>query len=269
MATITLTGNTNYSALTVANNDTIALAGFRLTLDVVPSQTGVSVTTVGTAGTVVFGLVTSYPLVGWTLTAGTGILISSIASGVTVGAAVVGGSATNVATVNTNNGIISGSVTGGSASGANGVAVNNGIISGAVTTGSVSGAFGVSSNNGTISGSVTGGSASGAYGVNANNGTISGSVTGGSVSGAYGVATNNGNCIGGLTNATGSAVLTWRGSAHIVNGPLSAITFPSTITTLYSLFGAMSGSATVDPATTVITLSVPRPSSPFLQQVIG
>lgn len=363
MATITLGADTNYSALSVSNGDTIALAGFQLTFDVVPSETGVIVTTVGSAGKVVFGLVTAYPLVGWSMTAGTTALITSIASGVTVGAnlkggtsfgaaavltndgtisgtvtagtgpgtvgvsinngtisgtvtgsasvgstvgvitnnglisgSVVGGGITSASGVNTNSvtGIISGSVTGGSGGNARGINSNQGVVSGACLAGTGSGAsaistntglvsgnvsgigitntYAISSNIGTVTGNVTGGSVAGAYAIfNNQSGVISGLVTGGSAVGAFAINSNNGSCIGGLVDSVGYAI----GSTSItsnavlfVNGPLTTITFPSTVSTIYSLFGPLNPSAVVDPATTVITLK-DSTFNPFHSRAFG
>ena len=52
MATITLAANTTYSALTIADDDVIDLAGYLLTVNAQPGETGISITSPGTAGSV-------------------------------------------------------------------------------------------------------------------------------------------------------------------------------------------------------------------------
>jgi hypothetical protein len=306
MATITLVANTNYSAIVgLANGDTIALSGFRLTIDAQPTHTGIFVTTVGTSGTVVVS--GSYNMSTWSFTAGTSQLITTFPAGATAGT-VTGGSVGGANGITTNNGIVldargggasapginanNGTVTtatGGSASGSHGVLTNNsaGVI-GTAVGGSVNNAQGCSTNSGTITAAnggstinsaavginngiittATGGSAQSANGVNTNNGTVTTAV-GGSVANAVGVATNNGLTLN-LTDAFANAVSTWLGRSTFVFGPGVVGTIKSPITTIYSL-GAMNPAATLPSGVTVIRLSegTARPSNPFLQQVIG
>lgn len=118
MATYTLTQNEDWSSIkgSIANDDTVALAGYELTLDEEPTLTGIIVTTTATAGTVVID--GAYDISTWSLTAGTGVLIATIPSGCDIG-----------------------SLTGGSASGARGCVYNYGTIT-TCTGGSESGAYG-------------------------------------------------------------------------------------------------------------------------------
>ncbi len=290
MATITLVANTNYSALVgLANGDTIALAGFRLTIDAQPTHTGIFVTTVGTAGTVVVN--SSYNMSTWSFTAGKGTLIATFPTGATAGTVTGGtsgganGITTNNGTVinvvggssaangiSTNNGTVS-TATGGSASGGHAVATNG--VSGVISTaagGSVNNAQGCSTNNGSITAAnggttsnstavatnngiittATGGSATSANGVGTNNGTVTTAV-GGSVANAFGVTTNNGLVLN-LTDAFANAVSVWNGRSTFVFGPGVAGTIKSPITTIYSL-GAMNPAATLPGGATVVTLS--------------
>jgi hypothetical protein len=225
MATVALTANTNVSALTLANDDTIDLAGFQLNFDVQPTVTGIQVITPGTAGTCVFPVACVIPT--WSFTAGTGVLISILPANCEIGS-VTGGSASNATGVLTNSGLISGTVTGGavgnaagvnnnflgtisgnvvggSATSAHGVNANNSLITGDVMAGSAGSAAGVSTNNRTITGSVTGGAVSFAFAVGVNAGTITGPVTGGSAANASGVSTNNGTILGVVTGGSSSA----------------------------------------------------------------
>lgn len=264
MATVTLSANTNYSALTVANGDTIELAGFTLNFDVVPAETGVIVQTPGTTGKLTFVLTTTYPLTGWTMTAGTDTLIASVSAGQDIGGSILGGSSGNKYGVGTNNGTLN-SVARGSATNAYGCNVNNGTIA-------TAGSWGVGTNNGTV-GSATGGAftsgvvtnngyvaaASGGTGANSvgvmtNNGTV-GSSTGGSGSGSHGVSTCNGMITGAMTDATGKAVNTWNGSTCFVDGPNCNAVIPNNMQTIYSL-GALSGGATISGTATVIELDL-------------
>jgi fibronectin-binding autotransporter adhesin len=269
MATITLTANTNYSALSVANGDTIDLAGFVLTLDVQPTETDVQVTTPGTSGNVVFS--SAWDLSTWDFFAGTGatgVLISSLPSGSTIRSA-TGGTGTNSICVTTNNGAIV-TVNGGTGNGSRGVTTNNGTITtanggsngnangvttnnGTVTTanGGTNTAVGVFINNGTVT-TANGGSVVNSTGVTTNNGTVT-TANGGTNATAYGIITNNGLCLR-LSDSTGRGVNEWRGSRCFVEGPHIAGVIPNNIKTVYSL-GTLSGSATIANDATVITLS--------------
>jgi hypothetical protein len=226
MATITLTGDTNYSALSVANGDTIDCAGFVLTLDVQPTETGVQVTSPGTNGRVVFS--DGWNLSTWDFFAGastTAGMISTLPSGATI-KSMTAGASTNAYGINTNNGTVI-SLTSGSGSAAVGILTNNGTVttatggsggggarcvftnsaSGVITTligGPSGGATGCNTNNGTI-GTAT---ASGVAAVETNNGTIT-TATGGSASAANGCNTNS-------VGATIASVI--GGSANNANG---------------------------------------------------
>jgi len=190
----------------------------------------------------------------------------------TITGGLTGGSGATAFAVNINSGTITGSVTGGSVVGAAGIQTNTGLISGNVFGTSTAGVFSVTNNNGTITGNVTGGSAANCDAVSINSGTITGLCTGGTNSTANAVQNNYGNCIGGLVDSTANAVAVFTGTTHLVHGPLTQVTIPATITTLYSLFGPLHASAVVGPGTTVTVLQTggsTRPSNPFLQQVIG
>jgi hypothetical protein len=275
MATITLTANTNYSALSVANGDTIDLAGFALTFDVNPAETGVIVQSPGTNGTIAIGSPSTYDFSGWSFTAGNVSLLSTLAAGKTVGGTWTGGAA-NTRAIVTNNGIINGSVRGGAGVNSYGVNTNAGIINGNVLAQNGQAAFGVSFNSGTINGNVTGGSVSGGSGVNNNLGLIIGDVIGGTGFNCTGVASNTGSIIGTITGGTGS-IAHGVGSCWgivdgaIVNGTATAIgtyppvffcrgdllqtTIPSTVQRLYS-FGAINPLATNNAiATTILSTS--------------
>jgi hypothetical protein len=331
MATVTLTANTDVSALSLDDDDTIDLAGFVLTFDVQPTATGIQVTTPGTNGTCVFPVACVIPT--WDFFAGTSVMIGTLPANCEIGG-VTGGTAASAECVITNNGIISGNVFGNTADFTRGVRINNGTITGNITSssgnrsfgvqdnngtingdlfgiaaaavelntgtilgsafagsgpglisnsgtltgnavggsvalshgvatnigeiggvavgGSVNAARGCQTNNGTIRGGVVGGSATTADGVQTNNGTIEGMVIGGTL--APGIATNSGAVIGGLQNAAGFAILNWRGSIVILNGPLTEVAIPSTITTIYSI-GPLSELATIPEGVEVITLS--------------
>lgn len=237
MATVTLSANTNYSALTVANGDTIELAGFTLNFDVVPAETGVIVQTPGTTGKLTFALTTTYPLTGWVMTAGTGPLIATVASGQTIGGKIIGGTAalargvttiaaggavnevqggtaTSTEGVLTNNGTVASATGGSNGSSCHGVGTNaSGGVVAAAYGGSASGAHGVSINaSGATVAAAYGGSVTGTQGVGTNNGTV-GASTGGSAASANGVGTNNGTAgdVTGGTNATAYGVAACNG----------------------------------------------------------
>jgi len=291
MATITLAANTNVSALSLANDDTIDLAGFELTFDVEPTVTGIQVTTPGTAGTCVFPVACVIPT--WDFLAGTGAMIATLPANCEIGG-VTGGSIANIFGVNINNGTVN-TANAGDATGANGVRTNNGTVTtanggsvgganavnlnnGTVTTangGSVGNANGINANNGTVTtanggsavntrgintnnGTVTtanGGSVNGANGINANNGTV-GRANGGSNAGSIGVSINNGTCLRAFDN-TGPAILTSRGDFKLVIGPEFQTTIDNPagdLTTIYSI-GPLSELATIPAGVQVITLS--------------
>jgi hypothetical protein len=278
MAVITLTANTNYSALSVADGDIIELNGFQLTLDVNPTAQNIIVTAAGNAGTLVLGAPSVFDCVGWTYQAGTTSIIPSIGIDKTLGGiSVTAGSVANARGISILNGVFLGDVIGGSVNNAPGCNQNFGIIKGHAIGGSVSGAHGIATNNGTTEGNAVGGSASGAYGVNINNGTILGDCVagtggagrnglqnnGGIVLGlAIGSATDNANginansgLVGGIIDNTGKGIETYRGSVLFVGGADVSATIPATVKTIYSLFGPLSGSAIIAPGTEVIELS--------------
>lgn len=272
MATITLTANTNVSALSLSNDDTIDLAGFQLNMDVQPTVTGIQVISPGTAGTVVFPVACLIPT--WSFSAGTANMIVTLPANCEIGA-VTGGSG-GTACVTTNNGRISGVVSGsatstvrgvftnsatgvisgpcvGGSGGANaaGVQDNNGRITGPVTGAPVGASRGVATNNGTISGAVTASAA--AHAVLTNNGIITGMVMGDTTSTRQGVNANNGSCIGGLKDNVGTAIGTFTGQVMVVNGPLTEIAFPATIRTIYTLGGPLNPNSTFASGTTIVT----------------
>jgi hypothetical protein len=216
MATITLVANTNVSALTLANGDTIDLAGFQLNFDVQPTATGIQVITPGTAGTCAFPVACVIPT--WSFTAGTGTLIATLPANCEIGS-VTGGTGLNADGINTNNGTVSVSVTGGSGNAAMGVRTNNSTISGTVTGGTNTNAFGVNTNSttGVISGNVSPG---GNFGVSVNNGLISGNCNVG-VSGGLCVVTNNNRITGNVTagSTSGAAIQVNNGE---ISGTLTA-----------------------------------------------
>jgi len=219
VAVITLVANTDYSALSVADGDTIALSTFTLNLDAIPAQINVIVSTAST-GKMTLLSATNYPLTGWTMTAGTGALIASVPVGTTLGGTLIGGSAGSAFGCTTNSGTIT-HCKGGAFNGAVGVSTNNGTITTAAG-GTVNGGHGCSFNNGTITNAnagftsivthgcttnnasglivnATGGGTNFSQGCVTNNGTIT-NCTGGSFNNAFGVSTNNGtitNCTGG------------------------------------------------------------------------
>ena len=249
MATHTLVANTNSSALTLADGDTIELAGYQLTIDAEPTATGITVQTPATAGTVTIS--GGYDLSTWSFTAGTTILISTVPSGCVVGT-VTGGSANNARGVSTNNGTVT-TATGGSANGAHGVANNYSTITTA-TGGSASGTSGVNSNWSTIT-TATGGSASTAYGVNVNFSSVT-TATGGSASTAYGVSVNHSTVLRAYDDVA-PATNEFYGDFKLVVGPEFRSSFTdtrNTITTIYSI-GELSPLATIPVGVVVITLS--------------
>lgn len=229
----TLIADTNLSSLTLANGDSIALAGWQLTIDNLPTATGIDVSTVGTAGKVAFsGTGVDAQLPTWSFTAGTGPLISLVPSGVWIG-----------------------TVNGGSASAAYGVNSNTGTVTTA-NGGSVNGAYGVKNNTGTVT-TANGSSASDAYGVK-NNYCLVVLATGGSGSStAYGVFSSWGEVLS-VTPGTSRAVGSFSGDIKFIFGPtFNGVFTPSSTaatTTIYSV-GAVSGSATIPGDITVIELS--------------
>lgn len=147
MATVTLIANTNYSALTLANDDTIDCAGFVLTLNIQPTHTGIQVTSPGTAGTVVFSGAWLLPT--WDFFAGAngfGGMIGTLPTGATIK-----------------------SITGGSASNGTGIATNNGTVTTA-NGGTFGSGLGVGTNNGTVTLALGGSGGVANHGVSTNNG---------------------------------------------------------------------------------------------------
>lgn len=257
MATVTLGANANISALTFANNDTIALAGFTLNFDVSPSQTGVSVTSVGSAGKITLGAPSSYPLTGWQFTAGTGPLLASLAAGKSFGGNATGGTASGAHAVAANYGNLTGNMKGGSAANACGCYINysTGVIAGTLTGGSANTAYGTLANEGKITGGVVGGSVAGAHGVSHHRSIAMGLVTGGSAVGSFGIDNCLGVALGGIVPGVGLAIGSYGGDTILLNGPLCQSVLPASLATIYSLFGPISPLATVNPGTQVIVLS--------------
>jgi hypothetical protein len=186
--TTTLTEDTTYSTLMIMSYDTIDLAGYVLTIDSQPYESGIVITSPGTAGSVT--LSGGYDLSTWSMTAGTGVLIATIPSDTELD-----------------------SLTGGSATSAYGCTDNYGTIT-TCTGGSGTNARGCNSNYGTIT-TCTGGTGTNAYGCNANysSGGLIPSIgiittcSGGSVANSLGCNANYGTittCTGGAgTNAHG------------------------------------------------------------------
>jgi hypothetical protein len=249
MATITLTGNTNVSALSLANNDTIDLAGFVLTFNAQPAVTGIQVTTPGTAGTCVFSVTCVIPT--WGFFAGTVALISSLPVGCSIGSA-TGGTGAFSRGVVTNEGEV-GVATGGSGGNSQGVATNNAKV-GVAIGGTGTNVSGVAINNGTIE-TATGAGGGGTHGVQSNNGTVV-TANGGSSVSSRGVSANNGTVLRAF-DSVGLAIDISRGDFKLVNGPdfQTTINNPNNdITTIYSI-GPLSNLATVPVGATVIELS--------------
>lgn len=192
MTTHTLVANTGVSSLSLINGDSIALAGFTLNMDVVPTATGISVTSSGTAGKMTFPLSSNYTLSGWRMAAGSGPLIANVGSGTTIGGNIIAGSGNSAYGININSGIITGTITGGIGLNAYGVSTNAAIgrITGNIYGGSGTFPHGVNTNNGLISGNVYGGLSTNSFGINTNNGTINGVA-----SGNIGKAINTNNAI--------------------------------------------------------------------------
>jgi len=286
MATFTLTANSDYSAIkgSLANNDTIDCAGFRLTVDEQPALTGIAVTSPGTAGRMTVS--GAYDMSTWSITAGTAALIDgTFPSGATLGSA-TGGSAANANGIATNAGTVT-TATGGSATNAHGISINGGTVTTAtggsannrgvnINNGIVTNADGrgIENNNGTVTNatggsgisaiafnngtveSATGGSANNGHGVGDNRGTVL-SATGGSNAGAHGVNTNLA-IVFAADDATGFGVNNSFSAIKVVDGPnykSRIITSgASPVTTVYSI-GTLSNLADLDPGITVITVN--------------
>lgn len=246
MATITLTGNTNVSALTIANGDTIDLAGFALTLNVQPTATTISVVSPGTAGTVSFSGAWVIPT--WSFTAGTVRMIETLPAGASIGTA-TGGTATNAQAVGTNSGSIL-SCVGGTGTNTFGCSLNGSGATIGTSRGGV-GASGVNSNLGYIDVS-TGSLTNAFHGCGGNSGTV-GKAVGGSVANAFGVSESPGIVLR-LTDATARAINVFRGNTVFVLGPEVLGTIASPITQIYS-FGRMNDAATLPIGSTLFELS--------------
>jgi hypothetical protein len=195
MATITLAANTNVSALTLANGDTINCNGFRLTIDVQPAQTNVNVISPGTNGTLAIS--GAWNLSTWDFTAGTALMLDTLPAGVSVGT-VTGGSSSNARVFNNNNGTINNLVHGSDNNTGIGTNTAIGTIVNCTGSATVTSGHGCSVNNGIIV-NANGGQANNAKGVLSNNGTIT-NATGGGHATAGGVGFNNNrivNCYAG------------------------------------------------------------------------
>lgn len=210
MATITLVADTNYSALSVADGDTINCNGFRLTINQQPAAINIVVNTPAKAGKVTVS--GPYDLSTWSFFAGTAIMFDTAAVpvGCIIGS-VTGGSSLSAACVVSNEGTILNAY-GGTNVNAHGLSTNLGFATVHNAYGSTShSAHGVNSNN--ESGVVLCAYGATGNGLNTNNGVVglaragltgtgdgistnTGSVDiaqGGGVIGAQGVLTNNGN----------------------------------------------------------------------------
>jgi len=270
MATITLTANTNVSALSLANDDTIDLAGFQLNFDVQPTVTGIQVTSPGTAGTCVFPVACVIPT--WDFFAGTiGLtgMIATLPSNCEIGN-ITGGTSTSAYGINTNNGVVNHS-RGGSGNNSRGINTNNGTVA-LAQGGSNSNAFGIGNNEG-ICCEAIGGTFANAFGISTNNRKLT-SITGGTVAGANGVNTCNtpvesvtgGSVVNShgvnimfsfslrITDTDATAVNSWRSSSTLVSGPDCNGTIKTPVETIYSI-GPMSESAILPAGATVIELS--------------
>lgn len=246
MTTHTLVANTDYSSLTVANGDTIELAGYTLNFDVVPTETGVIVQTPATTGKLTFALTTTYPLTGWVMTAGTGPLIATVASGQEIGGKIIGGTAAGARGVTT---IAAGGavneVQGGTATSTEGVLTNNGTVASATGGSSGSSCHGVSTNaSGGVVAAAYGGIANGAHGVGTNaSGATVAAAYGGSVAGAQGVSANNGT-VGASTGgsaASTSGVINNNGTVGSATGGTHATAY-GVATCIGMITGAMTDS---------------------------
>lgn len=258
MTTYTLAANTNVSALTLVDGDTIDCNGFKLSIDVQPTAININVGSPLKNGTVDFtGTGLTANLSTWTFTAGGAIMISSLPAGVTIGNAWGSATAGRVC-VGSNFGTILNARGGAYAAGiGHGVNINFGTITTAWGN-SFPGvlAYGVNSNLGTIGfargdngaacntnfgiiNEAFGGSvSSNSRGIVTNNGVV-GTATGGSVFGAVGMLNNNGQvdrAVGGsiagafgvdvnncqvfrATDNACRAVNDWNGTTKFVFGP--------------------------------------------------
>lgn len=272
MAIITLTANTNYSAIVgLVNGDTIRCGTFRLTVDVQPTHTNITVDSPGTAGRMTVN--GAFDLSTWAIFAGTVALIDgTLPAGAHLGS-VQGGTGSNSFGVNTNNGTIT-TATGGTGQASYGVSTNDGsIVNANGGAGFLTISHGVNINNSTIT-NATGGSGRSANGVGTNNGTVI-KATGGTASpDAYGIGLNRATCLQAF-NAASRAINVSRGDAKLVDGPNFRTTIDqtnNTIATIYTFNGPLHASAVVPAGTTVIELgaggSTSRPANPFRQQVI-
>lgn len=277
MTTHVLAANTNVSAMSLVDGDTIDCNGFKLSIDVQPSAILVTVQSPGKAGTVEFigaGVTANLPT--WTFATGSTTMIGTIPVGVIVGTVVAGsingrngvtinngtvinafggsGAAFNAFGVSTNNGVITNS---NGVSGP-GCSINHGTVQNATAGSGTALARGVVTNNGTVS-LATGGAIADACGVGANNGVVL-SAVGGSAAGTFGVFYSPGMTLRSADNV-GRGVGDWNGSTKFVIGPeftgaivLGSLSL-SPLATLYSL-GTISPLATVPPSVTIITLRV-------------
>ena len=225
MAVITLVANTDYSALSVADGDTIALSTFTLNLDAIPAQINVIVSTSST-GKMTLLSATNYPLTGWTMTAGTGPLIDSVPSGTTLGGTLIGGATSSGIGCTTNSGTIT-NCTGGTGGNSFGCITNSGTITNCTGGSGTSFSYGCQTNNGTIT-TCVGGTAGNSVGCGINNATIT-TLSGGANSGSVGVVINS------ITGTIGTVV----GGSGI--GTVGVLTNNGTIT--QSTGGGVSGTS--------------------------
>lgn len=285
MTTYTLASNTNVSALTLVDGDTIDCNGFELSIDTQPTAINISVTSPLKNGTTKFvtGGMTAN-LSTWSFLAGFLTMIQTVPAGVTIGS-VTAGSIGGRHGVQINYGTITNATGGASplsygvvnnagrivnamgASGA-GCSSNTGIVENAIASNAGSAGYGVTTNAGKVL-IATGGAFPG---VGTNNNLVITAI-GGLTSVGFGVWNNYGQVLGCIDNAL-SGISDNFGDTKFVSGPdfQGVLSFTSTVlpvTTLYSI-GPLSPLATIPPGVTVVTLKVDSGDTTedqFLRQV--
>ncbi|TWU15954.1 hypothetical protein [Allorhodopirellula heiligendammensis] len=257
MATVTLAANANYSALTVADGDTIELAGYTLTLDVNPAEMDVTVQTPGAAGKIALGAPLVYDLPGWSLIAGTGHMLPTLAVDKTVGGQWYGGTnGSNSCGVYVCQGTIRGGVTGGPSPGSSGCYVTQGTIEGDVRPNdTVGGSYGIYASDGVVLGDVYGGSIPNAQGISQNRSVVTGKLVGGSAASSYAIGNNSGSILGPVLDGVARAIGYSPGRVLVLNGRDCEGIIPSTVKTIYSILGPINPLAYVTPGTEIIVLS--------------
>lgn len=256
----TLSANTNYSALSLSNGETIELAGFQLTIDAQPTETGIVVQTPGTAGKVVIS--GAYDLSTWSFTAGTVTLIDTVPADCVIGS-LTAGSASSARGCSNNYGTLT-SCTGGSGGSSYGCFANYGTLT-LCTGGSGLYSWGCHTNYTTII-SCAGGSVQYSYGCNNNYGTLT-SCTGGSFSSANGCYINYGQVLK-ASDGVASAVYLFRGGVKFVVGTdfhstIISDTNYESLHTLYTI-GPLAGDAIIPIGVNIIELSEGSAGLPVL-----